>query len=191
MSKLDVEKAEAQRDQISNICSISETAREFQKNIYLCFIDYTKAFDCVDHNKLWKAVKEMGIPGHLICLTWWDGWMASLMQWTWTWANSGRWWRTGRPGVLQSMGSQRFRHKWVTEQKQQNLYVEILNVKVILLGGGGVFERWPGSEGGALMDGFSALTKETQERSLPPFPTWGNREKTVSRRHTRKRHWIS
>ena len=56
------------RDQIANIFWIMEEAREFQKNIYFCFIDYAKAFDCVDHNKLWKILKEMGIPFHLICL---------------------------------------------------------------------------------------------------------------------------
>ena len=56
------------RDQIANICWIMEKAREFQKNIYFCFIDYAKAFDCMDHNKLWKILKEMGIPDHLICL---------------------------------------------------------------------------------------------------------------------------
>ena len=56
------------RDQIANICWIMEKAREFQKNIYFSFIDYTKAFDCVDHNKLWKILKEMGIPDHLTCL---------------------------------------------------------------------------------------------------------------------------
>ena len=56
------------RDQIANICWIIETAREFQKNIYFCFIDYAKAFDSVDHNKLWKILKEMGIPDHLTCL---------------------------------------------------------------------------------------------------------------------------
>ena len=56
------------RDQIANICWIIEKAREFQKNSYFCFIDYTKAFDCVDHNKLWKILKEMGIPDHLTCL---------------------------------------------------------------------------------------------------------------------------
>ena len=56
------------RDQIANIRSIIEKAREFQKNIYFCFIDYFKAFDCVDHNKLWKIPKEMGIPDHLTCL---------------------------------------------------------------------------------------------------------------------------
>jgi len=55
-------------NQIANIHWIIEKAREFQKNIYLCFINYTKAFDCVDHNKLWKALKEMGIPDHLTCL---------------------------------------------------------------------------------------------------------------------------
>ena len=56
------------RDQIAIICWIMEKAREFQKNIYFCFIDYVKAFDCVDHNKLWKILKEMGIPDHLTCL---------------------------------------------------------------------------------------------------------------------------
>ena len=56
------------RDQIANICWIIEKAREFQKNIYLCFIDYAKAVDCVDHKKLWKALREMVIPDHLTCL---------------------------------------------------------------------------------------------------------------------------
>ena len=56
------------RDQIANIRWIMEKAREFQKNIYFCFIDYAQAFDCVDHNKLWKILKEMGIPVHLTCL---------------------------------------------------------------------------------------------------------------------------
>ena len=55
-------------DQIANICWIIEKAREFQKNIYFCFIDYVKAFDCVDHNNLWKILKEKGIPDHLTCL---------------------------------------------------------------------------------------------------------------------------
>ena len=55
-------------DQISNICWIIEKAREFQRNIYFCFIDYAKAFDCVDHNKLWKILKEIGTPDHLTCL---------------------------------------------------------------------------------------------------------------------------
>ena len=56
------------RDQIANICWIIKKAREFQKNIYLCFIDYAKAFDCVDNNKLWKILKEIRIPDHLTCL---------------------------------------------------------------------------------------------------------------------------
>ena len=56
------------RDQIANIRWIREKAREFQKNIYLCFINYAKAFDCVDCDKLWKALREMGIPDHLTCL---------------------------------------------------------------------------------------------------------------------------
>ena len=61
-------KSRGTRDQIANICWIMEKAREFQKNIYFCCIDYAKAFDCVDHNKLWKILKEMGIPDHLTCL---------------------------------------------------------------------------------------------------------------------------
>ena len=61
-------KGRGTRDQITNISWIIEKAREFQKNIYFCFIDYTKAFDCVDNNKLWKILKEMGIPDHLTCV---------------------------------------------------------------------------------------------------------------------------
>ena len=61
-------KGRGTRDQIANIRWIMEKAREFQKNIYFCFIDYAKAFDCVDHNKLQKIMKEMGIPDHLTCL---------------------------------------------------------------------------------------------------------------------------
>ena len=56
------------RDQIANVCWLIEKAREFQKNIYFCFIDYAKAFDYMDHNKLWKILQEMGIPDHLTCL---------------------------------------------------------------------------------------------------------------------------
>ena len=56
------------RDQIANICWIIEKAREFQKNIYFCFIDYAKAFDCVDHNKQWKILQEVGMLDHLACL---------------------------------------------------------------------------------------------------------------------------
>ena len=61
-------KGRGTRDQIANIRWIIEKASEVQKNIYFCFIDYAKGFDCVDHNKLWKSLKEMGIPDHLICL---------------------------------------------------------------------------------------------------------------------------
>ena len=61
-------KGRGTRDQTANIHWIMEKARVFQKNIYFCFIDYAKAFDCVDHNKLWKILKEMGIPDHLTCL---------------------------------------------------------------------------------------------------------------------------
>ena len=61
-------KGRGTRDQIANICWIIEKAREFQKNIYFCFIDYTKVFDCVDLDKLWKILKEMGLPDHLIWL---------------------------------------------------------------------------------------------------------------------------
>ena len=63
-----IRKGKGSRDQIANIHWIMEKAREFQKNIYFCFIDYAKAFDCVDHNALWKILKEMGIPDHLPCL---------------------------------------------------------------------------------------------------------------------------
>ena len=61
-------KGRGTRDQIANIHWIMEKAREFQKNIYFCFIDYAKVFDCADHNKLWKSLKEMRIPDHLTCL---------------------------------------------------------------------------------------------------------------------------
>ena len=61
-------KGRGTRDQIANICWITEKARKFQKNIYLCFLEYAKSFDYVDHNKLWKILKEMGIPDHLTCL---------------------------------------------------------------------------------------------------------------------------
>ena len=61
-------KGRGTRDQIANICWIIKKSREFQKNIYFCFIGYAKAFDCVDHNKLWKILKEMEIPDYLTCL---------------------------------------------------------------------------------------------------------------------------
>ena len=68
MFKLDLEKNRGTRDQISNIQCIIEKAREFQKNICFCFIDYTKVFDHVDHSKLWEIIQEMGIQNHLTCL---------------------------------------------------------------------------------------------------------------------------
>ena len=71
-------KGRGTRDQITNIHWILEKAREFQKNIYFCFIDYAKAFDCVDHKKLWKILKEMGIPDHLTCL--WETYMQVRKQ---------------------------------------------------------------------------------------------------------------
>ena len=61
-------KGRGTRDQIANIHWIMEKARKFQKNIYFCFIDYVKAFDCVDHHKLWKILQEMGMPDHLTCV---------------------------------------------------------------------------------------------------------------------------
>ena len=66
--QLVIEKAEEPRDQVANIRWIIKKGKEFQKNIYFCFIDYAKAFDCVDHNKLWTILKEMGLPDHLTCL---------------------------------------------------------------------------------------------------------------------------
>ena len=66
--KLVLEKAEEPEINSANICWIMEKARKFQKNIYFCFFGYAKAFDCVDHNKLWKILKELGIPDHLTCL---------------------------------------------------------------------------------------------------------------------------
>ena len=73
------------RDQIANIHWIIEKAREFQKNIYFCFIDYAKAFDCVDHNKRWKILKEMGMPDHWPAS--WEICMQIRKQQNWTWKN--------------------------------------------------------------------------------------------------------
>ena len=77
-------KGRGTRDQIANIRWIMEKARKFQKNIYVCFIDYAKAFNCVDHNKLWKILKEMGIPDHLTCLlrNLYAGQEATVKNWT-------------------------------------------------------------------------------------------------------------
>ena len=84
MFKLGFRKGWGRRDQIANICWI-EKARELQKNIYFCFIDYAKAFDCVDHNKLWKILKETGIPDPLTCLlrNLYAGQEATVKNWTW------------------------------------------------------------------------------------------------------------
>ena len=81
-------KGRGTRDQIANICWIIEKARELQKNIYVCFIDYAKAFDCVDHNKLWEILKEMVIPDHLTCLlrNSYAGQVSTVSQ-NWTWNN--------------------------------------------------------------------------------------------------------
>ena len=68
MFKLVLEKIEEPEIKLPTSAGSSKKTREFQKNIYFCFIDYAKAFDCVEHNQLWKILKEMGIPGHLICL---------------------------------------------------------------------------------------------------------------------------
>ena len=68
MFKLDLEKAEEPEIKLPTSIELSKKAREFQRNIYFCFFDYAKAFDCMDHNKLWKILKEMGIPDHLTCL---------------------------------------------------------------------------------------------------------------------------
>ena len=74
------------RDQIANIHWIIKKARQFQKNIYFCFIDYSKAFDCVDHNILWKILKEMGIPNHLISLEKFV-YRSGSNSYNWTWNN--------------------------------------------------------------------------------------------------------
>ena len=78
-------KGRGTRDQIANILWIIKKAREFQKNIYFCFINYAKAFDCVDHNKLWKIVEEMGIPDHWPAS--WETCMQVRKQQNWTWNN--------------------------------------------------------------------------------------------------------
>ena len=78
-------KGRGTRDQIANICCIIEKARDFQRSIYFCFIDYAQAFDCVYHKKLWKILQEMGIPDHLTCLL--RNLYAGLEAQNWTWNN--------------------------------------------------------------------------------------------------------
>ena len=101
-------KGRGTRDQIANICWIMEKAREYQKNVYFCFIDYAKAFDCVDHNKVWRILKEMGTPDHLTSL------LRNLYAGQETTVRTGHGttdsFQIGKPGVLQSMGSQRVGH---------------------------------------------------------------------------------
>ena len=93
-------KGRGTRDQIANIRRIIKKAREFQKNIYFCFIDYAKAFDCVDHNKLWKSLKEMGIPDHLPCL--WRNLYAGQEATVRTGYGTTDWFQIGK-GVRQSL----------------------------------------------------------------------------------------
>ena len=85
-------KGRGTRNQIAYICWIIEKAREFQKNIYFCFIDYAKAFDCVDHNELWKILKEMVIPDHLTCLlrNLYAGQEATVRHGTMKWFQTGK-----------------------------------------------------------------------------------------------------
>ena len=80
-------KGRGTRDKITNICGIIEKAREFRKNIYCCFIDYAKVFDCVDHNKLWKILKEMGIPDHLNLPPEKSACKSRRNSYNWTWDN--------------------------------------------------------------------------------------------------------
>ena len=92
-------KGRGTRDQIANIHWIIEKAREFQKNIYFCFIDYANAFDCVDHHKLWKILKDMGIPDHLTCL--WRNLYAGQEATVRTGHGTTDWFQIGK-GVCQS-----------------------------------------------------------------------------------------
>ena len=116
MFKLDLEKAEEPEIKLLTSTRSSKKQEEFQKNMYFCLIDYAKAFDSVDHNKLWKILKEMGIPYHLTYLlrNLYAGQEATVRG-TWVWANSRSWmdrrW-TGKPGVLQSMGWQTTELNW-------------------------------------------------------------------------------
>ena len=89
-------KGRGPRDQIANILWIIKKAREFQKSIYFCFIDYAKTFDCVDQNKLWKIPKEMGIPDHLTCLlrNLYAGQEATVMEKAWNKRLDANWERS-------------------------------------------------------------------------------------------------
>ena len=114
-------KGRGTRDQIANICWIIEKAREFQRNIYFCFIDYAKAFDCVDHNKLWKVLKVMGLDA-MILVFWMLNFKPIFSHISFTFMHQRRKWQptpvflpgespwTEKPGGLQSMGLQRIGH---------------------------------------------------------------------------------
>ena len=106
-------KSRGTRDQIANIRWIIEKAREFQKNIYFCFIDYAKAFDCVDHNELWKNLKEMGVPDHLTCLL---RNLCAGQQATVRTGHGTDWFRTGK-GVC---------HGYIMSPCSLNLYAEYI-----------------------------------------------------------------
>ena len=103
-------KGRGTREQIANIHWIIEKTREFLKNVYFCFIDYAKAFDS-------DAGKDCGQEEK--CNRGWNCLMSSLTPWTWIWTNSERQWRTRKPGILQSLGSQRIGHNLVSLQQQQ------------------------------------------------------------------------
>ena len=122
----DGRKGRGTRDQIANIHWIIAKAREFQKNIYFCFTDYTKAFDCVDHNKLWKILQEMGLPDHLTFLlrNLYTGQEATIRSWhgTTDWFQIGKGVRQGYILSLclfnlyvESIGLQRVGQSWETE----------------------------------------------------------------------------
>ena len=114
-------KGRGTRDQLASICWIIEKAREFQKNIYFCFIDYAKAFDCVDHNKLWKILKEMGVPDRLTCLlrNLYAGQEATVR----TGQGTADWFHTGK-GVRQGCMSSPYLFNFYAEDIMQNAGLE-------------------------------------------------------------------
>ena len=114
-------KSRGTRDQIANMRWIRDKARELQKNIYFCFIDYTKTFDDVDHNKLWKMLKEMGIPDHLTCLlrNLFASQEATVKNWTWN--NKlvpNR--KVACPGYILSLGLFNLYAEYITRNAQMN-----------------------------------------------------------------------
>ena len=109
------------RDQIANICWIIGKAREFQKNIYFCFVDYAKAFDCVDHNKLRKILREMGIPGHVNCGKFWQRW-----EYQTTWPASWEICMQVRKQQLELDMEQQTGFKWEKEYYVKAVYCHLL-----------------------------------------------------------------